>query len=951
MKFKPKLSALLVALAMTSVTLAGCNKTSNNGSSSADSGSTSAQTEKFVVNIAANEEYTISGLDSEGYVEGATVNFAVTLAHPEDKAINQVTAAAGTTAVAVTAGENGYSFTMPAHDVNVTIALKNIDKYTLSYTGTANADETITLDLKLGNAPVAADFTIEGKTDADKAKIAVDGDKVMLKEAGDVTVVAKIGNEVKAELTITVGQSAIMSIQSALDAAIAEAPCNKKTGKNAAMSTAKTIAGKVLALASYNNGAVQAIIDDGTAAVVVQLARGETEADPVEIGDEIRVTTVFTNYFGLLEGISKDASTGGNANNIPKTDIIKVNKGFTPSLAAAEDMTAAQYDAYYEVCAANGADAPAEAADTRTWSKIKYVNINVTFDKVGDDGSILYNIDDSEKAIDVKSSHDEGESLDQVAGHKSTLTGFLLGVNSSKNKSNMIVTGQSGLAVESVEISEGESVSMFKNNDKQLTYTTLPAGSYGDETWESSNPAILTVENGIVHSLAQGEADVTLTINGHSDSIHVVVSGDEIPATAVELDQDSAILYMDKTLTLTATTTPEVVTDQAQWTSDNEAAATVADGVVTPVAPGEATITVTYRQGVSASCVVTVKPRHGSVVEDPLTIDEVKEIGLTLVGSGGSSVYTEESYYVKGYVTSITPNSGAFLGTVENMTMRYLRYDTDNGVKEADLELGSTLLMYGEICNYSNGTIQLSHSNDHPVFIKNIDNTVARFVKSSEASVDISVGGADANNPFVVYPASLNAVAQLASDNAEVATIVDGKIHAVAEGSAVITATYGTLSANVTVSVYPQGVTVAKATMSYSGSSSTNMSASSNNAATVGLDASIFTVSSAKNKASNEVGLNKDGTIRLYANASTGNGTSLTVSVGEGKTIKSVVFNVAAGTATGLGDAEVKAGSNVVTGNEGFYVINASSFSIKNVAEVNKQIWFDSIVITYVNAQ
>ena len=432
MKFKPKLSALLVALAMTSVTLAGCNQTSNNGSSSADSGSTSAQTEKFVVNIAANEEYTISGLDSEGYVEGATVNFAVTLAHPEDKAINQVTAAAGTTAVAVTAGENGYSFTMPAHDVNVTIALKNIDKYVLSYTGTANADETITLDLKLGNAPVAADFTIEGKTDADKAKIAVDGDKVMLKEAGEVTVVAKIGGEVKAELTITVGQSAIMSIQSALDAAIVEAPCNGSTGKNANMSSPKTIAGKVLALASYNNGAVQAIIDDGTAAVVVQLAKGENDPDPVEIGDAIRVTTVFTNYFGLLEGISKGAVSGssGNANNIPKTDIIKINKEFTPSLAAAEDITAAQYETYYTACAANGQS----SGENRTWTAIKYVNINVTFDKVDTDGSILYNIDGSEKAIDVKASHDEGESLDQVAGHKSKLTGFLLGVSMSSGR-------------------------------------------------------------------------------------------------------------------------------------------------------------------------------------------------------------------------------------------------------------------------------------------------------------------------------------------------------------------------------------------------------------------------------------------------------------------------------------------------------------------------------------
>lgn len=610
MKFKPKLSALLVALAMTSVTLAGCNKTSNNGSSSADSGSTSAQTEKFVVNIAANEEYTISGLDSEGYVEGATVNFAVTLAHPEDKAINQVTAAAGTTAVAVTAGENGYSFTMPAHDVNVTIALKNIDKYVLSYTGTANADETITLDLKLGNAPVAADFVIEGKTDADKAKIFVDNDNATLLEAGEVTIVAKIGNEVKAELTITVGQSAIMSIQSALDAAIAEAPFNGNNGKTAAMSSPKTIAGKVLTVSSFNKGAVQAIIDDGTAAVVVQLAKAETDPDPVEIGDVIRVTTVFTNYYGLLEGISKGAVSGtsGNANNIPKSDIIFIHRDFTPTLAAAEDITAAQYDTYYAECAANGVKLADDATtDTRTWSKIKYVNIDVTFDKVADDGSILYNIDGSTKDIDIKATHDEGESLDQVAGHKSTLTGFLLGINSSKNKSNMIVMGQDPLAVESITFEEGEETTIYLNNPFELVYTTAPEGSFGDATWASSDPSKVTVENGVVTGLEAGSSTITVTINGVSKSINVIVSSDQHVCESLELNKESLSMPRGTEETLVAAIAPDNCTDRVRWSSSDSSVASVdQNGKVVAVANGTATITVTCGS-LSDTCEVTVR--------------------------------------------------------------------------------------------------------------------------------------------------------------------------------------------------------------------------------------------------------------------------------------------------------------------------------------------------------
>lgn len=87
-----------------------------------------------------------------------------------------------------------------------------------------------------------------------------------------------------------------------------------------------------------------------------------------------------------------------------------------------------------------------------------------------------------------------------------------------------------------------------------------------------------------------------------------------VPATLVEsiaFANAEESLRAGETLTLSPTVMPSNATTKAlAWTSDNEGAATVADGVVKGVSPGEAVITATATDGsgVSASCKVTVTP-------------------------------------------------------------------------------------------------------------------------------------------------------------------------------------------------------------------------------------------------------------------------------------------------------------------------------------------------------
>jgi uncharacterized repeat protein (TIGR02543 family) len=82
----------------------------------------------------------------------------------------------------------------------------------------------------------------------------------------------------------------------------------------------------------------------------------------------------------------------------------------------------------------------------------------------------------------------------------------------------------------------------------------------------------------------------------------------EVAVTSVELTE-SATVKLGKTVTLTVTISPENATDKVvTWESSDTDIATVADGVVTGVAEGTATITVTTHDGgMTATCEVTVE--------------------------------------------------------------------------------------------------------------------------------------------------------------------------------------------------------------------------------------------------------------------------------------------------------------------------------------------------------
>lgn len=95
-------------------------------------------------------------------------------------------------------------------------------------------------------------------------------------------------------------------------------------------------------------------------------------------------------------------------------------------------------------------------------------------------------------------------------------------------------------------------------------------------------------------------------------------SSETVAVTGVTLDKQTLELTAGETARLNAAVAPENADDRSvEWSSNNTSAASVSNGVVTAVAAGTATITVTTRDGgFTATCLVTVKASEAG--DDPV---------------------------------------------------------------------------------------------------------------------------------------------------------------------------------------------------------------------------------------------------------------------------------------------------------------------------------------------
>jgi Bacterial surface proteins containing Ig-like domains len=180
--------------------------------------------------------------------------------------------------------------------------------------------------------------------------------------------------------------------------------------------------------------------------------------------------------------------------------------------------------------------------------------------------------------------------------------------------------GQTTVSVTGVALS-ASSASVAVGGTYQIAATVSPSDATTQTvTWASSDKAIATVDTtGLVAGVAAGSATITVTTDdgGFTATCAVTVSKAVVSVTGVSLNQSSLSIAVSATYQLTATVSPsDATTKTVTWSSSDKAIATVdATGLVTGVAAGSATITVTTTDGVkTATCAVTVT--HKGTVPD-----------------------------------------------------------------------------------------------------------------------------------------------------------------------------------------------------------------------------------------------------------------------------------------------------------------------------------------------
>ena len=196
------------------------------------------------------------------------------------------------------------------------------------------------------------------------------------------------------------------------------------------------------------------------------------------------------------------------------------------------------------------------------------------------------------------------------------------------------------------------------------------SGSAFDET--SPFEATLYANNMYVNGSSYGVAGVNkIEVYGYANAPATV------DVTGVTLSQTSASMTVGgETLTLPPTVAPDDATDKTvTWASSDAAVATVADGVVTAVGAGTATITVTATNGTAdtsddktATCIVTVS---NPATQYDLSVGESEHGTVAFTVGGAAATQAKKDDVV---TVSVTPDEGY---SPKNVTVRaYISWET-----------------------------------------------------------------------------------------------------------------------------------------------------------------------------------------------------------------------------------------------------------------------------------
>ncbi|GHT65829.1 hypothetical protein FACS189452_00640 [Bacteroidia bacterium] len=330
-----------------------------------------------------------------------------------------------------------------------------------------------------------------------------------------------------------------------------------------------------------------------------------------------------------------------------------------------------------------------------------------------------------------------------------------------------------------------------------------------------------------------------------------------VTVASVSLNKTTLTLTAGDTATLTATVLPANATDKAvTWTSSDSTKATVANGVVTAVAAGSATITATAGDNKTATCAVTVSAAIVAVTGISLnettlalTVGDNETLTATVLPANAadpsvtwtSSDDSKATVSSSGEVTAVAAGTATITATAGAQTATCAVTVSAAIVAVTGISLNETTLALGIGDNETlTATVLPANATDPTVTWTSSDDTKATVSSSGEvtavaegtATITATAGAQTATCAVTIAPvdvtgisldattlalaigenATLTAtvlpnnatdpsVTWTSSDDSKATVSSSGEVTAVAEGTATITATAGAQTATCAVTI------------------------------------------------------------------------------------------------------------------------------------------------------
>ena len=167
-----------------------------------------------------------------------------------------------------------------------------------------------------------------------------------------------------------------------------------------------------------------------------------------------------------------------------------------------------------------------------------------------------------------------------------------------------------------------------------LTATVIPDdAAIKTLTWNSSDPSIAEVNDGVVTAISEGLTVITATTNSGQKTGNCVLTV-AYPVTSVSFNKASAILPVGRSLRLIANVTPDDAPDKSLiWESGNPNIATVENGVVSAKNVGTTSITVTTVVGNRTAIFrLTVISQYYKIMN--MTVNPYGSVWFSVLGTG-----------------------------------------------------------------------------------------------------------------------------------------------------------------------------------------------------------------------------------------------------------------------------------------------------------------------------